>query len=946
VSNEIKDRFEKFIEWFDEHITGDEKGEGQLFFDRLLQAFGNAGVREAGATCEERVKKRTGRTGFADLVWKPRVIIELKKRGEKLDKHYEQAFEYWLTLVPDRPNYMILCNFDEFWVYDLNQQLNDPVHKLNIKDLPENWGALGFLFPAPKRPVFDNHNIAVTEEVAKIVGSIYLSLVERGIEANKAQRFVLQLVVAMFAEDVGLMPKYTLQTLLKDAAKNPILQSELFELFTSMSTESSARKKAKYSNIGYFNGGLFTHVEPVELTFEELDLLADASSFNWQRVRPSIFGSIFEGSMDADSRHGHGIHYTSELDIQKIINPTIVKPFRDKIVSAGKNKKKLSAVLKEIEDFQVLDPACGSGNFLYLAFRELRRLEVEILGLMDKNFNPQQLRMNLISPKNFFGIDTNKFGLELAKIALSIGRKLSADEFGIADSVLPFDDLDANFLPRDALFSEWPHADVIIGNPPFQSKNKMQEEMGRIYVDKLRTAYPEISGYADYCVYWFRKAHDNLRAGGRAGLVGTNTIRQNQSRESGLDYIVGNGGHITEAVSSQVWSGDAVVHVSIVNWVKGHSSGLKKLFWQKGDSKNSPWEIYELDEIPPTLSPSFDVRSAKPLRMNKKPVRCFQGQTHGHEGFLLSPQEAADFEKKQKCIGEVVFPFLIGNELVGTITGQPKRYVIDFSKLNIQQAMKYKHLFSRIEKSVLPDREKRALDEKVKNEELLKENPKARLNKHCQVALNSWWKLRWSKLEMLAAINKMPRYIACSRVTKRQIFAFVSSKIHPNDKIQVFAFSDDYSFGIISSSLHWQWFLEKCTTLKGDFNYNARSIWDTFPWPQKPNAKQIKNVCVASRNLRHVRSTLMIAGNNSYRDIYKSLDLPGKNDLKVAIVELDKAVRSAYGFRDDNDLINLLDLNLKVYALGEKATGPGLPPSITDPESFVSEDCIQPPEDY
>ncbi|MEK7691196.1 MAG: type IIL restriction-modification enzyme MmeI, partial [Bdellovibrionota bacterium] len=149
-------RFEDFLVWFKANITGKERAQGQIFFDRLLQAFGNGGVLEAGAVCENPVKKKSGNTGFADLVWKPRVIIELKERGTNLKKHYSQAEEYWMHLVPNRPQFMVLCNFDEFWIYDLNTQLNDPVHTLRTENIAKDWGGLGFLFPTAEKPIFTN----------------------------------------------------------------------------------------------------------------------------------------------------------------------------------------------------------------------------------------------------------------------------------------------------------------------------------------------------------------------------------------------------------------------------------------------------------------------------------------------------------------------------------------------------------------------------------------------------------------------------------------------------------------------------------------------------------------------------------------------------------------------------------------------------------------------
>ena len=268
-----KQKFEQFLTYFNKYITGSEKREGQIFFDRLLQAFGNAGVKEVGATCEEFIKKRNNKRGFADFIWEPRVIIELKKRGEPLHKYYDQAVDYWFHRIP-RLKYMILCNFDEFWIYDLNKQLNDPVHKLNIQELPNNWGALGFLFPKEKKHLsFDNYNIAITEGVAGKIGNFYYSLTKRGINKERAQQFVLQTVVALFSEDVDLIPKYTVHNILSSATKKSSSQKELEKLFLSMASDTVKNKPANYKNIPFFNGGLFEKVEPVELSHKEIHLL-------------------------------------------------------------------------------------------------------------------------------------------------------------------------------------------------------------------------------------------------------------------------------------------------------------------------------------------------------------------------------------------------------------------------------------------------------------------------------------------------------------------------------------------------------------------------------------------------------------------------------------------------------------------------------------------------
>lgn len=929
-----KQKLEEFVGWFQKHIKGYERGEGQLFFNKLLQAFGNAGILEVGAALEERVKKKKGTTGFADFVWKPRVIIELKERGASLSKHYEQAFEYWLTLVPNRPKYMALCNFDEFWIYDLNTQLNDPVHILKTENLASDWGALAFLLPKEEKPIFNNNNVEVTEAAAKIVGSMYFSLSKRKVDPAKAQRFVLQLVVALFAEDVDLIPKYTIHKILGEAVKNPVTQKELTSLFEAMSIESSSQKPVKYKGIAYFNGGIFNEVDAVELNFKELDLLYEASKQDWSKVRPSIFGSIFEASMDPKERHGHGIHYTSELDIQKIVNPTIVRPFRERI-EAAKSKKDLAAILKDIRQFRVLDPACGSGNFLYISFRELRRLEVEVMELLAEKEKSKQMNMALVSPKNFYGIDTNGFGLELAKVALCIGRKLSADEFKVPDNILPFENLDENFLNQDALLINWPTADVVIGNPPYLSSKYMKVEFPVDYVNDIRKKFKDVPGRADYCVYWFRKTHDFLEKGKRAGLVGTNTIRQNYSRLGGLDYIVQNDGTITEAVSTQVWSGDANVHVSIVNWVKDSVSGAKKLYTQLGDKVESPWKVEELDLIPATLASSFDVTTAKIIQANRAPKKCFVGQAPQSEGFYLKRDVYQELLTSSEQNREVLFPFLIGREMLSK-ERKPKRYVVDFGQKTVIEAKKYSAPFKHIEETVLPDVEEKAKKEKEKSKE------EGDWHSHLQI----WWRHWRGRPELFDALKGTKRFIAVSRVTKRPIFEFISTEIHPGDALIVFSLEDDYSFGILHSDFHWQWFREKCSTLKGDFRYTADSVFDTFVWPQEPTKTQVERVAEAAVELRSLRNKILIENKWGLKDLYRTIDLPGKNPLKDAHKKLDDAVRDAYGMdKNANPLKFLLDLNFQVAekeSNKQKVQGPGIPKCVKSPKSLITNDCIEP----
>lgn len=964
--SEIGERLKAFVEYA--KPLGDEKGEAQVFCDRLFQAFGHGGYKEAGATLEARQIKAGGKgKKFIDLLWKPHVLIEMKNAGEKLHLHYQQAFDYWLASVPHRPRYVVLCNFREFWVYDFDRQMGEPVDKVALEELPKRYSALNFLFPSNPRPIFGNDREKVSRDAADRMAELFRGLVKRTknpVPRDQAQRFVLQLLVAMFAEDIDLMPAATVQSIYRDCIEAGQSPYDLFgSLFRQMNDPKEAQA-GRFKGVRYFNGGLFSKVEPLELDRFQLDLIGKdeegAATKDWSKVNPAIFGTLFQDSMDEAERHAFGAHYTHESDIQRIVGPTIVRPWRERI-DAAKTMKDLVKLRRELSEFRVLDPSCGSGNFLYIAFREMSRLDLRILQRMKDlvspaNFEKEALTITVVSPKQFYGIELDGFGVELAKVTLMLAKKLALDEaretlgalqgeLSLTGDALPLDNLDDNIRQADALVTEWPKADAIVGNPPYQSKNKRQAEMDLGYLHELRDRYPDVDGRSDYCVYWFRLAHDRLKPGQRAGLVGTNTIRQNYSREASLDYITRNGGTITEAMSSMPWPGEAAVHVSIVNWIKGEAKGEKRLFTQDGNKSGVDERVATLPIIGPALSFGFDVTAAKTIRANAA-RGCHQGQTHGHKGFLMkaSAAQLALAQDKTGKLATVLRPFMIANDLIGKRKPAPGRYVIDFQGMDVIGAQTFKVPYSQVENAVLPARQKAAEKEKERNQGALAKNPKAKVNRHHANFLRSWWIMSYPREAMIAELEKLPRYIACGRVTKRPIFAFLDRCIRPNDAIQVFAYDDDYSFGILQSDIHWQWFVNRCSTLTERFRYTSNTVWDSFPWPQKPSLAAAKAVADAAVDLRVQRTDLMHKHNRSLRELYRSMELPGANPLKEAHGKLDSAVRAAYGMPTKDDPLEfLLALNAAVVNAEEKGAfvqAPGLPAAATDRAAFVTEDCI------
>ncbi|MBI1348640.1 class I SAM-dependent DNA methyltransferase [bacterium] len=969
-----------FVSFVRSHIKGDEKGEAQIFCDRLFQAFGYAGIMEAGGTLEFRIHKAKG-TRFADLLWKPRLLLEMKKRGEKLERHYRQAFEYWLDLVPDRPQYVILCNFDEFWIYDLNHQLDEPMDRVKLDELPERYTALNFLFPEQRKPLFDNDRVAVTRQAAKSVATLFNKLVSRKLNpvpAVTAQRFALQSVLALFAEDIGLLPRGLFSELVQDCKAGDANSYDIIGGLFRQMADTHRASGGRYKGVDYFNGGLFSVVEPLELKADEICLLEAATKENWAKVHPAIFGSLFEGSMNQDERHAFGAHFTSETDIYKVVLPTIVRPWRERIAATTKASD-LLALRTELLDYRVLDPACGSGNFLYIAYREVKRIELELLEKIYTNFGRKSKRAaggtSLVSASQFFGIDIKEFAVELAKVTLMLAKTLALKEtrerlatgqqhlpFDLSELPLPLDNLDSNFWTVDALMNEdgsireWPQVDAIIGNPPFLGAKRLKPMRGASYVNELRKGYPEVPGMADYCVFWFRRAHEHLPecttekpTSGRAGLVGTQNVRNNQSRVGGLDHIASSG-TVVEAIDNQPWSGEANVHVSIVNWVKtkdeailpksrrlwtqANKSGTKRSVQAGADDNQPTYELVFRDVpfINSSLSDEADVSGKVRLSCNLSPKRCFQGKIPGYEGFML---DRATANRLQGDSAEVIFPYLTGRELLDAF--KIERWVIDFGNRGMVEAAAFKSAFAHCKHHVLP-----AVEQSLRDAEASDSDMASARREH----LTRWWQLWNRRDELSASLKTMPRYIGCSRVTRRPVMVFISSSICPSDLVQVFALDDDYSFGILQSTLHFEWF-RKSSRMKveSDTRYSVRDVFETFPWPQAPSLRQVKRVVAASRVIREVREKAIATTGGGLRDLYRTLELPGKHPLREAHEELDDAVREAYGISAKaQELTFLIALNHSVneaIAAGNTVQKPGLPTSVTTPNAFVSTDAYE-----
>lgn len=889
---EIQEALQKFVaRW--RGYAGTERSEAQTFLNELFACYGSD-RQAAGAIFEDF----TSSAGFMDLHWPGICIVEMKAPTVPLGtKPREQVKRYWEESADEArgipaARWVVLCNFNTFEVWEPGRFPKSPRTTFTLEQLPDRYEALLFLTEGRQQPAFLDGSKELTAAAAGAVAQVYQSLQDRSAAPpDVIQRFIMQTVWTLFAEDLRILDRYpfqrTVERLRADPTRNPA--AEIGWLFTVLNQKGDHNRKDLLAGTHYVNGELFAEPAAVDLTAAELDLLSDAAAHDWSKVEPTIFGSLMEGLLGHDRRWELGAHYTHEADIMKIVGPTIVEPWQARIDGCA-SPSEARGVLDELCAFTVLDPACGCGNFLYVAYRELRALEYQlkerIADLADRQGLP-------IPPKpwpyyplaNLHGLDIERMVVFIARVVLWMGHRQMIDRYGDAEPVLPLTNLHG-IRAADALRTPWPDADVIIGNPPFLGASHMRSALGDEYVEWLKAEFGV--GVKDFCTYWFRLAQDHLKPGHRAGLVGTNSITQNLGRSASLDYIVEGGGTITSAVSSQKWPGDAKVHVSIVNWVSGEYKGQRLLDGAPVEAINSSLQV-------------AGAWTPQVLPANKN--RCFEGPSPKADGFLLSVDEA-------KALGDsaVVRPYLTAADITESVGQTARRETIDFGLRALEVANQFPEALKIVRARVLPVRERPTQKQ----------------------YLARWWQFGRPRPAMRTALESCTRYVASTRHGKRLLLVWTDLQTLASDATNVFTFDDDFSMGILQSRAHIAWAWHQASTLKGDLRYTPTSVFMTFPWPDQTTAAQREAVAEACRALLARRSEICRGEQIGLTTLYNRMDEGAYTDLKAQHKTLDEAVVACYGWpkkiaQDDAALvIHLTELNRAITTDG-RAYHPFIP---------------------
>ena len=843
----------------------------------------------------------------------PKICVwEMKGPSEtNLEKHHPQLLGYWARM---RPRYMVLCNFHELWIYDTSEEQGQlsPKLKLGLKDLPGYGDALLFLRGGEAE--LDKRSADITKEVAAHMGRLFRALVEPPMQTarDRAAKFVLECVFAMFAEDAELIPAklFTNKAREADAAGTMDAVFSLFDDFGRDDPRDRANPLAPY-----INGPLFDRNHPKVALPPSLihDLYCTAKDYDWQDVRPEIFGEIFEKALDPAQRHELGAHFTRQEDIDRVVLPTVIEPWRQRI-AAVRTPKDAQRVVDEMRAFHVLDPACGCGNFLYVVFREMKRLESALVVAWTcayrtvartKRDIPPPPQRPYFSLDQIHGIEKNEFAATLARVVMWIGQHLATRELGLDEPTLPLKNLDDNIVHGDALLKPWcrPEGELaIVGNPPYLGVRKMRQELGDAYVEDIFERFPN-NRAADYVTYWFTQALATLRQDERAGFVCTNSIAQNESREASIDLVLAKGGTLTDAWKSYPWPGEAAVHIGIVNWVMGSYEGIRTLDGQ------------EVAMISPSLTGSEDVSGARTIQRNKG--ICFMGVTPGNTEFVLTAEQRKEILAADPKSSEVIRPFLVGKDVNREVDQAPTRWIIDFGGMTKTDAEQFRGAMRHVRKHVYGAKTTKS-------------------SRKTEGEAGRWWQFVRPRPEMRAAVSSLPRVLVIPCVSPHLIISRQDAATTFDHALMVVALHSRYHFGVLQSRYHEWWAWARCSTLKGDLRYTNTTAFETFPFPlfpdghyapsKRPMTDATDRVERASQDFENQRTALCKARQIGLTKVHNLLKAGEEPVLQGAWEKLNDAVTECYGFpkdtwRDDRELQRrLLALNLELAKLSEGYT--------------------------
>ena len=828
-------RPEEFIAKWLHSEFGEKQASQEMFLD-ICRLVGHPTPGEFGDSQSFTFEKWVP-GGFADAYLEERFGWEFKGSDANLDEAMNQLLRYQVHLKT--PPLLIVSSFRTIRIRTNFPGMETVLHEIPVValDQVENLDKLRYAFHAPAefRP---NRSVdTVTRETAELFQAIVEDMEQRNQDPEKLARYLNQLIFCLYAEDADLLPENLFSQVVRANFRHP---ADFDQAVGNLFRQMSGGGMFGATRIAYFNGDLFMDADTVELSETALQRLGEATGKNWRNIEPSIFGTLFERALDASKRAHLGAHYTSAEDIMLVVEPVVMAPLRrewqevqqevDNLIreeARDPAQVRLGQFQQRLVDVEVLDPACGSGNFLYLALRSLLDLEKEVVDFAAVHGWPDLVPA--VKPDQMLGLEINPYAAELARTALWIGYIQWHQNNGFPynhrpiltplSSIQMTDSILAGDGARGTQDPEWPPAEFIIGNPPFLGGKLLRANLGDGYVDELFDLYHgRVPAEADLVCYWFEKARDmlNRECTKRVGLLATQGIRGGANRN--VLRRIKESGDIFLAWSDQPWVLDgAAVHTSIVGFDNG-SETVRELDGESVESINA------------NLTEGPDITEAKSLKENLG--IAFMGDTKGGP-FGIPESVALGMLGQPNPDGrdnrDVVRPRANGKDITSRSSGT---WIIDFGvDLPLSEAALYEAPFEYVNEHVRP----------------VREGSRSKVGK--------WWLHERPRPEMRQALDGLSRYVVTPTTAKHRLFTWLLVDVLPDHALIAVARDDDYTFGVLHSRFHEVWARAMGTQLReveSGFRYTPTTCFETFPFPE-PTEEQREAVAEAARKLDELR---------------------------------------------------------------------------------------------
>lgn len=872
--NEIRDRALKFSREWEHEIS--EDAEAKSFWDGFFNIFGIS--RRRVATFETRVKKIDGKDGYIDLLWKGKLLIEHKSRGKDLDRAHQQAKDYFHGLKEEElPRYLLVSDFARFRLYDLDE---GTTAEFPLKDLHKHIRLFDFLSGYQTHTYKEEDPVNI--RAAERMGKLHDALRDSGYEGHPLEVLLVRLLFCLFADDTGIFQPRQFQDLIinRTSVDGADLGLWLTQMFQVLNTPKDKRQKTldeQLAEFEYVNGRLFEEMLPLpSFNATMRTALLEAADLDWSRISPAIFGSLFQSIMDKKARRNLGAHYTSEKNILKLIGPLFMDDLRAEFERIKDNPNKLKSFHIKLANLRFLDPACGCGNFLVIAYRELRELELDLLkaqfAKQDALFAGVADHVS-VDVDQFYGIEIEEFPAQIAQVAMwlmdhQMNLKVS-EHFGEYFVRLPLKK-SATIVHGNALRLDWQQVcpkeqlSYILGNPPFGGKHYQSKEQR---ADQLLVAKNIKSGSdLDFVANWFIKSAEYINDTPiRVGLVSTNSIVQGEQVPLLWNYLVNQKGiSIVFAHRTFKWNneakGVAAVHCVIIGFMNGEPE-TSRLF-DYDTISGDPIEI-KCRRINPYLvdGPNLVVQKRSIPIVNAPPMKYGNKPSDGGS-FVLSKEEKKAIISSDPDSERWIKRYVGSDDFINSKT----RWCLWLQGIEPGQLRKMPNVMKRVA--------------------AVREFRLASSAEPTRKSAN-----RPSEFFYISQ-PETPYVVVPEVSSERRTYipiGFLGPDIICSNTNYLVPSATLYEFGVLTSKVHMAWVKTVCGRLKSDYRYSGSIVYNNFPWPDSPDEKSCQAIEAAAQTVLDARASFP---DSTLADLYDPLTMPPA--LLKAHQQLDKAVDVAY----------------------------------------------------